>query len=184
MAAIKSYRQHQEVKFFNKVKAFHEGAGDFSEEELRRFEAQLEKEGKKEKFVNELIEVIERSESEEKAKIIGGVFRRLTKSEVSYGQFEDQVRYTSVLVLRDIHVFMHGYHNHYVLEDGLGDVLFANRMSKRSIEIATKTTNMLAGETVQYIKTNYELNGIGKLYLETLHQVYKDKIDPRHLFVL
>lgn len=182
VALLKTYRQYKEAKFLKKVEEFYNGAGEFSEAEFKAFDEKLEKDGKKEQFVNELIEIIERAESEEKSKIIGGVFRRLIKAEIGYDVFEDQVRYTNVMALRDIHIFMHGYHNHYILEDGLGDVLFSNRMSKRTIEIATKTTNVLAGETSQYIKTSYVLTEVGKLYLETLHQVYKEKITPEHLF--
>lgn len=182
IATIKTYLQFKEGKFKKKVEAFVQSAGEFTSEEWEKFSDTLDKEKNKEHFIDELLEVIERAESEQKAEILGGVFRRLVKEEIEYGHFQDQVRITNDMLTINIHIFMHGYHNPYVLEESLGDILVSYRMAKRKIEIATKTTNMLAGTKEQYIKTSYEITGIGFLYLATLHQVYEEKIEPRFLY--
>jgi len=183
VATIKTYLQFKEGKFRNKVEAFVESAGSFSSEEWSEFSETLEKEDKKEQFVNVLLELIERAESEEKAKILGGIFRRLVKEEMKYPQFEDQVRYTNDMQTLNIHFFVHSYHNQNVLENSLGDILVSQRIAKRKIELATKTINIAAQKQEQYIKVSYEITGAGLAYLISLHQVYKDKIDPGHLYV-
>lgn len=183
MATVKTYLQFREGRFKKKVEAFVKSAGEFTSDEWVAFSESLKKEGKKEQFINELLEVIERAESDEKAKILGGVFRRLVKQEFEYAHFEDQVRITNDMLAINIHNFMHAYHNPHILEESLGDILTSYRMAKRRFEIATKTINMLAGTKEQYIKISYEITGIGFLYLATLHQVYKEKIEPRFLYV-
>ncbi|WLI08330.1 hypothetical protein PSH66_08370 [Pseudomonas sp. FP597] len=183
MATVKTYLQFREGRFKKKVEEFVKTAGEFTADEWNAFSETLKKENKKEQFINELLEVIERADSDQKAKILGGVFRRLVKQEFEYANFEDQVRFTNDMLTLHIHNFMHFYHNSYVLEEYLGDILVSYRMAKRKVEIATKTINMLADTKEQYIKISYEITGIGFLYLATLHQVYKDKIEPRFLYV-
>ncbi|WP_138763698.1 hypothetical protein [Pseudomonas lactis] len=183
MATIKTYLQFKEGKFKKKVEAFVESAGSFSSEEWEAFSETLEKEGKKKEFINVLLDVLEKADSEEKSKILGGIFRRLVKEEIGYPQFEDQVRFTNDMQTINIHIFMHGYHNEHVLENSLGDILVSQRLAKRKIEFATKTINIAAQKQEQYIKVSYEITPIGFAYLVSLHQVYKDKIDAEHLYV-
>ena len=183
IATFKTYLQFREGKFKNKVEEFVKSAGNFTSEEWKRFSDSLDKDRKKEHFISELFEIIERAESEQKAEILGGVFRRLVKEELTYSQFEDQVRITNNMLTLNIHIFMHSYHNSFTLEESLGDVLVSFRMAKRKIELAEKTTNLLAGTKEQYIRTSYEVTGVGFLYLATLHQVHKEKIDPGHLYI-
>lgn len=183
IATVKTYLQFREGKFKKKVEEFVKSAGAFTSEEWRAFSDSLDKDRKKEHFIDELFEIIERAESEQKAEILGGVFRRLVKEELTYTQFEDQVRITNNMLTLNIHIFMHAYHNPYALEESLGDILVSCRMAKRKIELAEKTTNLLAGTKEQYIRTSYEVTGVGFLYLATLHQVHKEKIDPGHLYI-
>jgi hypothetical protein len=183
MAIFKTFLQYKEGKFKKKVEAFVGSVGEMSSEEWGAFSVSLEREGKRENFINELLEIIEKVSSEEKAKIIGGVFRRLVKEEIEYGVFEDQVNFTNDMLILHIFNFMHGYHNPYTLEESLGDVLVPYRMAKRKVEIAKKNVNALSVGGEQYIKTSYEVTSIGFAYLATLHQVFKDKIDPQYLYV-
>lgn len=179
---FKAYSQYKEGKFKRKVQSFVEAVGDMSPEDWSKFEASLEAEGKKEQFLNELLEIIEKADSEQKAEILGGIFRRLVKTEIEHNIFEDQVRITNEIRLLKIFDFMHGYHNPYILEESLGDVLVSFRMATRKIELAEKTVNLLAGTKVQYIKTSYDITAIGGAYLITLHQVHKEKIDADFLY--
>ncbi|NWA69001.1 hypothetical protein [Pseudomonas reactans] len=183
MATVKTYLQFREGRFKKKVEEFVKSAGEFTSDEWGTFSESLKKENKKEQFINELLEVIERADSDQKAKILGGVFRRLVKQEFEYTHFEDQVRITNDMLTLNIHNFMHCYHNSHILEESLGDILTSYRMAKRKVEIAEKTTSILGGTKEQYIKISYEITGIGLLYLATLHQVYKDKIEPRFLYI-
>ena len=183
VATLKTFLQYKEGKFKKKVRAFVEAVGDMTSDEWADFSISLEREGKKEQFINELLEIIEQVSSEQKAKILGGIFRRLVKEEIEYATFEDQVRITNDMLTTHIHSFMHCYHNTYILEESLGDVLVPYRMAKRKVEITKKGINMLAGTTEQYIKTSYELTAIGFAYLASLHQVYNNLIDPQHLYV-
>lgn len=182
VGVFKAYSQYKEGKFKKKVQSFIEAVGDMSPEDWNTFEVSLEAEGKKEQFLNELLEIIEKADSEQKAKILGGIFRRLVKTEIEYALFEDQVRITNEMRLLKIFDFMHGYHNPHTLEESLGDVLVSFRMATRKIELDEKTVNMLAGTKVQYVKTSYDITAIGSAYLITLHQVHKEKIEPRFLY--
>ncbi|WVV48887.1 hypothetical protein THH46_10260 [Pseudomonas sp. NA13] len=120
VAIFKTFLQFKEGKFKKKVEAFVGSVGEMSSEEWGDFSVSLEREGKRENFINELLEIIEKVSSEEKAKIIGGVFRRLVKEEIEYGVFEDQVNFTNDMLILHIFNFMHGYHNPYTLEESLG----------------------------------------------------------------
>jgi hypothetical protein len=181
VAVVKTYLHFREGKFKKKVEAFVESAGTFSSDDWEEFSATLERKGKKEHFLSELLEMIEQASSDQKAKILGGVFRRLVKEEIEYGQFEDRVRMTNDMLIINVFDFMHCYHNPEVLEQSLGDILVSYRMATRKIELAEKTVNILSNTKEQYIKVSYKLSGIGSAYLATLHQVYKDKIDPKYL---
>lgn len=182
VGVFKAYSQYKEGKFKKKVQSFIDAVGEMSSDDWVKFEVSLEKEGKREQFLNELLEIIEKADSEQKSKILGGIFRRLVKNEIEHGLFEDQVRITNEMRLLKIYDFMHGYHNPYTLEESLGDVLVSFRMATRKIELAEKTVNMLAGTKLQYIKTSYEITAIGGAYLITLHQVHKEKIEARFLY--
>lgn len=182
VGVFKAYAQYKEGKFKKKVQSFVDAVGDMSSEDWDRFKVSLEKDGKEEQFLNELLEIIEKADSEQKAKILGGVFRRLVKNEIEHDLFEDQVRITNEMRLLKIYDFMHGYHNSYTLEESLGDVLVSFRMAARKIELDERTVDMLAGTKVQYVKTSYDITGIGSAYLITLHQVYKDKIEAGFLY--
>lgn len=182
VGVFKAYSQYKEGKFKKKVQSFIDAVGDMSSEDWGKFEVSLENEGKREQFLNELLEIIETADSEQKSKILGGIFRRLVKNEIEHGVFEDQVRITNEMRLLKIYDFMHGYHNPSILEESLGDVLVSFRLATRKIELAEKTVNMLAGTKLQYIKTSYEVTAIGGAYLITLHQVYKEKIQEGFLY--
>lgn len=182
VGVFKAYSQYKVGKFKKKVQSFVEAVGDMSPEDWSKFEASLKADGKKEQFLNELLEIIEKADSEQKAKILGGVFRRLVKTEIEHEVFEDQVRITNEMRLLKIFDFMHAYHNSHTLEESLGDVLVSFRMATRKIELAEKTVNLLAGKKVQYIKTSYDITAIGGAYLITLHQVHKEKIDADFLY--
>lgn len=182
VGVFKAYSQYKESKFKEKVRSFVDAVGDMSSEDWDKFEVSLEKESKKEQFLNELLEIIEKADSEQKAKILGGVFRRLVKNEIAHELFEDQVRITNEMRLLKIYDFMHGYHNPYALEESLGDVLVSFRMATRKIELDEKTVDMLSGKKVQYVKTSYEITAIGCAYLITLHQVHKEKIEAGFLY--
>lgn len=182
IATIKTYLQFREGKFKRKVQAFVESAGEFTSEEWNAFADSLDKESKKQHFIHELLEIIDLAESEQKAKILGGVFRRLVKEEIPFLIFEDQVRFTNDMLTTNIHRFMHFYRNEYVLEESIGDILVSYRMAKRRIEIATRTTSMVHGTKEQYVKISYEISAIGFAYLVTLHQVYKDQIQSEFLY--
>ncbi|WP_455928905.1 hypothetical protein [Pseudomonas fluorescens] len=183
VAIVKAFLHFKEGRFKRKVELFYESAGEFSDDEWEAFSETLDEEGKKEDFLSELLEIIERIDEEQKAKIIGGIFRRLVKKEISYAQFEDQVRVTNGLQILNIHFFMHGYQNQHLLEESLGDVMAAQRVVKRKIELAVRTINIAAQKQEQYIKVSYDLTQFGGSYLTTLHQVYIDKIQPENLYV-
>ena len=182
VATVKAFLQFKEGKFKKKVEMFSEAAGSFTGEDWAAFSETLNSEGKKEDFINELLEVIERVDEEQKAKILGGIFRRLVKQELTYAQFEDQVKITNGLQVLNVHLFMHGYQNEHLLEESLGDIMAAQRVVKRKIELAVRTVNIAAQKQEQFIRVTYELTGLGRIYLASLHQVYKDVIKAEHFF--
>jgi hypothetical protein len=178
----RAYKRFKSSRFKQKVEEFYSSAGTYTEEEMKRFSLTLEQDGKKEGFLFSLIELLEKVDSEQKAKIIGGVFRRLIKREIDVDQFHDQVRVINSMLLMDIFKFMHGYRNDFHMEDGLGDILLVLRLTKRDIALAMRTVNMMKRDSEQYVKISFALTDAGKNFLTTLHQVYEDKIDSSILF--
>lgn len=178
----KAFKRFKNSRFKQKVEEFYSSAGTYTEEEMKTFSLMLEQDGKKEEFLFSLIDLLEKVDSEQKAKIIGGIFRRLVKKEIDVDQFHDQVRVTNSMMLMDIIKFTHGYHNDFHMEDGLGDILLVLRLSKREISLAMRTVNMMKRDSEQYVKTSFTLTDAGKSFLITLHQIYEDKIDSSILY--
>ncbi|PHX42529.1 hypothetical protein AO263_16585 [Pseudomonas sp. NZIPFR-PS5] len=178
---VKAYRGFKTQKLKQKLRGFIEGTGDLKQEEVAKFIAATDPEDDP-LLVEHLLELIEQAESEQKAKIIGVIFRRLVREKISRDQFADQVRCVSKIYILDLFHFMHGYHNPYIFEDGLGDILVGYRICKRTVSLTTKSKIFLSPqETEPYIKVSYEITGIGNAFLKSLHDAYSDKIDGKHL---
>lgn len=174
--AVNSARE----KRFEKSKLFLEEARkEVTPELVGRFYAKLEPK-EKERFTEEAIENLSRADSEQKARILGGAFARVINGEVSIEVFEHQARITNNVSLIDIHTFMHGYENENLFIDSLGDVLTNHRVFKRNISAERDKSPNGVGESF-HIKVKYELTGIGKEYLRTLHKVYRDVISPEKI---
>lgn len=178
----KTFSHFKESRFKKRVEEFYRVASEISDDELLKFSRSLGDDGEREAFVSELIDTIDRVDSEQKAAILGGVFIRLVKSEISKDQFYDQVRITSSMFLVDIFTFMHGYHNASTLEDKIGDILVIHHVASRKFQLAERDVNFLAGTKEPYVKTTYTISGIGFAYLATLHQVYRNIIEPMHIY--
>lgn len=177
---FKAFRAYKTQKLKEKLKGFVEGADDLTQEEISAFVAA--RDPKDDPLLSEhLLELIEQAESEQKAKIVGVIFRRLVRNKISRSQFADQVRFISQIYIIDLFTFMHGYHNPYIFEEGLGDVLVNHRICKRNVILASRDKNLLNLEKEQYIKVSYELTGVGDALLKTLHDAYKDKIEQKNL---
>lgn len=169
-------------KFLRRVEVFHSQVSELSLEELKAFENSFEGPAEAEEFVSELIDLMDRLENEQKALMLAGVFKRLVRKEIEQANFADISRVFEKLNNLDLFHFMHGYMNPHSFEDALGDILVSVRVCKRKIENATRQTMMLDPQRVEsFIKVSYEITGFGKLVLETLHQVYADKIEPKYL---
>ncbi|AZD34662.1 hypothetical protein C4K22_1909 [Pseudomonas chlororaphis subsp. aurantiaca] len=181
-SVLKIVNRVKAKKFKKKVEEFSKSAGGFTKEEMTSFFEGLEEEDKQEEFLSELIDVVERTDSEQKAKIMGGIFRRLIKKELTLSQFEDQIKITNAMLLTDIHHFMHGYHNEYIMADGLGDILTNYRVVKRDILIVNQKKTWADLEEGQQIKVNFQLTPVGQLYLASLHQVYKENIQADRFY--
>lgn len=179
---FKAFKSYKTEKLKEKLKGFIEGADDLKQEEVSRFIAA--RDPKDDPLLSEhLLELIEQAESEQKAKMIGVTFRRLVRNKITRGQFSDQVRFINKIYIIDLFKFMHGYHNPNIFDDGLGDILINHRICKRSVSLASRNKNFLSGEKEQYIKVSYELTGIGNLFLKTLHDAYRDKIEQQYLLL-
>ncbi|HBO0904688.1 hypothetical protein FA224_30760 [Pseudomonas aeruginosa] len=180
LGLVKAVNSAREKRFEKKVSSFLEEARkEVTPELVGRFYAKLEPK-EKERFTEEAIENLSRADSEQKARILGGAFARVINGEVSIEVFEHQARITNNVSLIDIHTFMHGYENENLFIDSLGDVLTNHRVLKRNISAERDKSPSGVGESF-HIKVKYELTGIGKEYLRTLHKVYRDVISPEKI---
>jgi len=177
---FKAFRTYKKERLKEKLKGFIEGTDDLKQGEISKFIAA--RDPKDDPLLSEhLLELIEHAESEQKAKMIGVTFRRLVRDKINRSQFADQVRFINSMYIIDIFTFMHGYHNPYIFDDGLGDILVNYRICKRSVNLASRDRNLLSQEKEQYVKIAYEITGIGNAFLKTLHDAYKDKIEKKNL---
>lgn len=169
-------------RFLKRVEKFYSQVSELSSEDLRGFDESFESQEEAELFVSDLIELMDRLENEQKALMLGGLFKRLIRKEISRGNFEEISRVFERLDNTSLFHFMHGYHNHFIYEDSLGDQLVATRVCKRKIESATRQLSLSdPGKVESYIKVSYTITPFGKLVLETLHKVYSEKIDKERL---
>ncbi|MEW5713891.1 hypothetical protein AB1462_16215 [Pseudomonas sp. SB113] len=175
LGVFKAYKTYKNESFKARLKEFLDEAGGLSKDEIEYFLVEGAS-SENPVLVEHLIELVERADSEQKAKIIGVLFRRLVKGKISRSEFFDQVRFTNQIYLMDIFFFMHGYHNQAVLQDGLGDLLANHRICKRTVELAYRDQNLLKMEKEQYINVKFEITGVGRGFLLSLHEAYRDKI--------
>lgn len=174
--------QFKRKKFLKRVEAFHSKVAELTLDELKEFDESFEDSDEAEEFVSDLIDLMDRLENEEKALMLAGVFKRLVRKEVSKENFREISRVFERLDNIDLFLFMQGYMNPHTFEHALGDILVSVRVCKRKIENATRQTMMLDPERVEsFIQVSYEVTPFGRLVLETLHQVYSEKIAAEHL---
>lgn len=169
-------------RFLRRVETFYSNISDLTEESLKEFDEAFESSDEAEEFVTDLIELMDRLENEQKAIMLAGAFKRLVRREIREANFREIARVFERIDNLDLFLFMHGYQNPHSFEHALGDILVNVRVCKRSIKTATRQTMMLDPSKVEsYIDVAYEVTPFGRLVLETLHQVYQDKIEARHL---
>lgn len=178
----KAYGRYKRERFRLKLQGFVTGAGGFTQADADKVESMASATDDP-YFVEALLEIIERCESEQKAKIHGACFRRLIQGRVDRETFSHQVRVTDSMYIVDIFHFMHGYHNHNILENRLGDILVGNYLCKKETSLAKRVTNILRQESEQYVNVVYTVSGQGVEYLKTLHTAYRDKINPERLIL-
>ncbi|MCE0915616.1 hypothetical protein [Pseudomonas sp. NMI760_13] len=182
MGVLEFRSRFKRRRFLKRVEKFYSEVSDLSSEELKDFDESFESSEQSEEFVTDLIELIDRLENEQKALMLAGAFKRLVRQDIDKSTFTDMSRVFDKVYNIDLFHFMHGYKNPHTFEDSLGDVLVSVRVCKRKIENSTRQTMMLDPSRVDsFIKVSYEVTGFGRLVLETLHEVYAEKIDPEHL---
>lgn len=169
-------------RFLRRVETFYSNISDLTGDDLKEFDEAFESSGEAEEFVTDLIELMDRLENEQKAIMLAGAFKRLVRGEIRETNFREIARVFERLDNLDLFLFMHGYQNPHSFEHALGDILVSVRVCKRSIKTATRQTIMLDPSKVEsYIDVAYEVTPFGRLVLETLHQVYQDKIEDKNL---
>lgn len=174
--------KYKRAKFLKRVEEFHSQADDLTREELDAFDETFDSVDEAELFVADLLELMDRLENEQKAKMVGGAFKRLVRKEITKQNFREISRVFDLMDNPHIFDFMHGYHNQAVYEKSLGDALVVMRACYRKFDLAERNRSMFeSGEVEQYVKVVYEITPFGRLILETLHQVYADKIESEHL---
>lgn len=183
LAGIWGFRnKFKRQRFLKRVEKFYLQVNELDSEELKKFDEAFESQEEAELFVSDLVELIERVDHEQKALMLGGLFRRLVRKEISRDNFADISRVFERLDNISLFNFMHGYHNHHLYEDSLGDVLVAVRICKRKIESATRQLSLMdPGKVESYIKISFSITPFGRMVLETLHQVYSDEIEKGRL---
>ncbi|NWD88232.1 hypothetical protein [Pseudomonas sp. K5002] len=182
LGVFKAFRTYKSEKLKAKLKEFLNETSSLQRDEIGTFLLENKKD-EDPLLVEHLLELVEQAESTQKAMIIGVLFRRLVRGKITRGQFTDQVRFTNQIFIIDLFHFMHGYHNQAILQDGLGDILTNHRVCKRTMKIAYMDKNFLSQEKVQYIDVSYELTEVGKVFLRSLHEAYKDRINPERQLV-
>ncbi|ATP51234.1 hypothetical protein CR512_18495 [Pseudomonas putida] len=174
--------KYKRSRFLKRVEVFHSNISELTDDDLNKFDEEFENAGEAEEFVTDLIELMDRLENEQKAIMLAGVFKRLVRREIREQNFREIARVFERVDNLDLFLFMHGYQNPHSFEHALGDILVNFRVCKRSIKTATRRTVMLDPSKVEsYIDVTYEVTPFGRLVLETLHQVYQDKIEPKYL---
>lgn len=179
----KAFEGFKKRKLQQKVRAFLKAASEgIDDDDSSKFAAKLS-DAERAEFLDEVLDAIDSAESAQKSAIIGTALRRLIKGDIDYGIFSNHIQFTNYIPLTTLHNFMHAYHNNYTLADYLGDELVAQRIVKRKIEMVEVKPFGLSQPAETKIKVSFEITGIGKRYLETLHLAHKDKIDKEHLVI-
>lgn len=180
VGVFKAFRTYKSESLKSKLKKFLNETDGLSKVEIDNFVSENARD-EVPLLVEHLLELVEQAESEQKAMVVGVLFRRLVKGKISRGQFTDQVRFTNQIYIMDLFNFMHGYHNQAILQDGLGDILVNHKICKRVVELASRDKSLLSKEKVQYISVTFEITGLGRSFLVSIHEAYKDKINSERL---
>ncbi len=179
----KGIEAYKKVKLRKKAEAFFNAAEEGLEsKEIVEYVEKLDLD-EKENFCEQLLDLVERLESDQKAMIAGVAMNRLMKGEISKDVFSDQSQFLNYIPIISIFNFMHGYHNVEVLKDSLGDALAAHKIVRRDISLEDVTGWGLSQKVETKIKIDYRITPIGMEFLKTLHHAYKDKIEPEYLVI-
>jgi len=183
VGTFKAFGVHRRRKLRKKAESFLVAASEgVSNEDADIFIKGMEGDAKEE-FLENVLDIIDRAECEQKAMILGAALRRLIKSEIDYQVFNDHVQFTNYIPLVSIHHFMHAYHNEFTMAEFIGDNLVAQRLAKREISLVEITRSLVSQKKEQVIEVKYAITPIGKEYLKTLHTAYYEKIEPKYRLV-
>lgn len=169
-AAVLSFRDRIFVK---KISTFLKEVEAIDPERRKEYLESLEEDGERERAGEQLLVLIDRLDSEEKAKLVGRLFRKRVEGNLSESWFSVIVNAIDKVYYKELHMLRAGVKNPNILKDQVGEIFVPYRIVDRKLRIAVLPDRMArAGSGEASAEVSYELTKIGKVLLNVLTEEY------------
>lgn len=168
--AVLAYRDRKLIK---KISVFLNQLETVSQDEISVFLSKLEDEEYREAIGEKLLTLLDRADDDEKAKVLGELFKRYIRGEINKENFELLSHAIDRVFFFDLHLLRHSHHNQYTMKD-LGPLFIPFRIVKLDIRYIKHDPSAFMGETVapDHIRQEYELTSLGQKLVSVLNQLY------------
>ena len=170
--AAKASISIRERIFLKRIGTFLGNLTDVDPKLFSDFSERLDSDSEKEKFGERLVTLIEQSDEKQKAGMIGILFHRLLKGEITKDQFDHLGFCITRIYLFDLFSLSHSLENSNILDNSLGASLAAYRLADSKFQ----RLNGPQPEDSEITGTVYSMNSWGRLVAETVRQYTEDSI--------
>ncbi|ENM5912933.1 hypothetical protein I2709_001239 [Vibrio mimicus] len=165
-----SYRDRKLVK---KISIFLSRLEDVEAHKITEFVDRLENDDYREKVGDKLLTLLDRADDDEKAKIIGGLFKLYVTNRITRDTFDVLAHTVDRVHFFELHHLRHMYKNEYSMQD-IGPLFLPFRIVKLEVKYFKHSPNALFGEYAKedHVVQTYELTSIGKQLVSFLNELY------------
>lgn len=159
--------------FVKKISSFLQEAKEIDPQKKLQYFEELGGEEERVKAGEKLLTLVDRLDSEEKAKIVGRLFRMRVEGTLSESWFSVITNAIEKTYFMEFHMLRAGARNPNILKDQVGEIFVPFRLVERKFDLNTKTSLRALDDPGEFkIEITYEISKIGKVLLKVLNDEY------------
>ena len=165
-----SFRDRLLIK---KISMFLKHIQTIPKSELDDFLSEIEDEEYREKIGEKILILLDSADCDDKAKIIGALFKKLISKELSSDEFDMFSHTVDKINFFELHLLRHSHVNEYSMQE-IGPLFLPFRIVSFQVELCKHEPNALFGDQTQtdYVKQVFSLTKYGKKFVQCLNEVY------------
>ncbi len=167
----KAYMAFKDRQLIGKIGVFLKQLQNLSQEEINDF---LDNEAQKPEEIGEkLLIILDRVETDDKAKVIGEIFAQYIQQKIIKDNFDILCHAVDRVYFFELHLLRHSYSNEYSMLD-IGPLFLPFRITQQKFELIKHDPTAFWGEQKKpdHIKVTYQLTGLGKILVNILNKIY------------